>query len=58
MEPRYLGVRHCSLSDSSEWWSWGDAQSRSDFRLGTSSQTPSHLLPSPATCWTTRFPKS
>lgn len=33
------------------------AVGRSDLRLGTSSLTSSHLLPSPATCWRTRFPK-
>lgn len=50
-EPRYLSVRHCSPSDSS-------GRCRSDLRLGTSSLTCSHLLPSLATCWKIRSLRS
>lgn len=50
------GVRRCSLSHSGRLELRAPGQDRP--QAGTSGLTSGSLLPSPATCWETRFPRS
>lgn len=57
-ESRYPGVRHYSLSDFSEWLEMRATMVEQTAEWGHAFPTISYLLPSSATCWRIRVPKS